>query len=82
MQISLYVSKNMRNFIKICRVYVKKYFPDERFSTFVIKCIRNYVNTLSKEERDNFEECALELAKKEQPKAADYASKFIRSSKK
>lgn len=77
MNLSIYVPKHMKNFIRICKAYQEKYFPGQKFSIFVMKCMRHYINTLPKKEKENFENCAWELAQKEKPKAADYASKFI-----
>ena len=81
MNLSIYVPKHMKNFIAICQAYSKEYFPGKHFSAFVLKCMRHYVNTLPKEEKKNFEDCALKLAEKESPKALDYASRFMNQNK-
>lgn len=76
-RISVYVPKHERNFLKICEKYAETEFPDYSYSSFVIMCIKSFVNSLNREDKKRFEELAWQLAKKEKPTTSDFVERFI-----
>ena len=62
---TIYFKKHESFFIETCKKYSLERFPGMSFSEFVTMCIKDYVNSLSLEERKFFEECAWELVEKE-----------------
>jgi len=73
------VPKHQRNFIQICEEFVKTKYPGESLSAFIIDCVRDKINTLSREDKKLFEEQAYKLAKKEKPSTSDFVDKFIKN---
>jgi len=78
-QLSIYVPKHQRNFVAICEEFVKAKYPGESLSAFILDCIRDKINTLSREDKKLFEEQAYKLAKKEKPSTSDFVDKFIKN---
>jgi hypothetical protein len=78
-QLSIYVPKHQRNFVAICEEFVKEKYPDESLSAFILECVRDKINTLSREDKKLFEKQAYKLAKKEKPSTSDFVDKFIKS---
>ena len=78
-QLSIYVPKHQRNFVAICEEFIKIKYPDESLSAFILDCIRDRINTLSREDKKLFEEQAYKLAKKEKPSTVDFVDKFIKN---
>tara|TARA_B100000287_G_C20364251_1_gene675078 strand:+ start:413 stop:685 length:273 start_codon:yes stop_codon:yes gene_type:complete len=76
--LAIYIPKHESNFFKICKEFVKKKFPGRSFSWFIIETMKNYVNSLPKNDKDLFESCAMEMAKKDKPKASSFVDKFIK----
>ena len=80
--ISIYIPKFERNFVRILLKFIGKKAEESEerpnFSSFFLKCLKTYINQLSKEDKSLFEECAYELAQKEKPKAAQFVDQFIR----
>jgi len=77
--VSLYIPKHERNFMRICQAYAEKEYPDTSWSQFVIMCIKTYINRLSREEKKAFEEQAWKLAQLEKPKTSEFVDKFIKN---
>jgi len=77
---SVYVPKHERNFLNICFNYVKTAFPEFSFSQFILMCIKNYINTMDRENKKRFEDEAYKIAQKEKPKATEYVDRFIKES--
>lgn len=79
--ISIYIPKYQRNFLRILLKFIEKKAEKAEehlnFSSFFLKCLKTYVNRMSKEDKDLFEECAYELAQKEKPQAAEFVDRFI-----
>ena len=50
-QLSIYVPKYQRNFIKICEEYVKAKYPESSFSSFILQCVTDHINKLSREDK-------------------------------
>ena len=75
--ISVYIPKYDRNFIRICEKYAADKFPDVSWSQFIIMCIKHYINGLPREEKQVFEKHAWDLAKLEKPKTTEFVDKFI-----
>ena len=78
-QLSIYVPKHQRNFVAICEEFVKAKYPDESLSAFILDCVRDKINTLTREDKKLFEEQAYKLAKKEKPSTTDFVDKFIKN---
>ncbi len=78
-QLSIYVPKFQRNFIKICEQYAKAKYPDSSFSNFVIQAVSDHINKLSREDKKLFEEQAYKLAQKEKPTTTEFVDKFIKN---
>lgn len=78
-QLSIYVPKHQRNFIHICEEYVKEKYPDASFSAFIIDCVRDKINSLSREDKKVFEEQAYKIAQKEKPTTSDFVDRFIKN---
>ena len=78
-QLSIYVPKHQRNFVQICEEFVKEKYPDESLSAFILDCVRDKINSLSREDKKLFEEQAYKLAKKEKPSTSDFVDKFIKN---
>ena len=76
--LAVYIPKHESNFFKICKEFCKRKFPGRSFSWFIINAMKDYINSLSKNEKDLFEQCALDIAKKDKPKAASFVDKFIK----
>ena len=74
---SVYVPKHERNFIKICRAYHKEVNDGSNFSIFVLRCIKNFVITLSKEQQKVFNSCHEKLSIEERPEAREFVDKFM-----
>jgi len=75
---SVYIPKHERSFLNICFCYAKEAFPDFSFSQFILMCIKNYINTMDRENKKVFEDQAYKLAQKEKPKATEYVDRFIK----
>lgn len=78
-QLSIYVPKHQRNFVQICEEFVKAKYPDESLSAFILDCVRDKINSLSREDKKLFEEQAYKLAKKDKPTTSDFVDKFIKN---
>ena len=78
-QISVYVPKYQRNFIHICEEFTKEKYPDSSFSSFILECVSEKINSLSREDKKLFEEQAYKLAQKEKPSTVDFVDKFIKN---
>tara|TARA_R100000008_G_C3585985_1_gene172323 strand:+ start:1834 stop:2121 length:288 start_codon:yes stop_codon:yes gene_type:complete len=78
-QLSIYVPKHQRNFVQICEEFVKVKYPGESLSAFILECVRDKINTLSREDKKLFEEQAYKLAKKEKPTTTEFVDKFIKN---
>lgn len=78
-QISVYVPKYQRNFVRICEEYVKAKYPDSSFSNFILECVTDKINLLSREDKKIFESQAYRLAQKEKPTATEFVDKFIKN---
>jgi len=78
-QLSVYVPKYQRNFIHICEEFVKEKYPGTAFSTFILECISERINSLSREDKKLFEEQAYKLAQKEKPTTTEFVDKFIKN---
>ena len=78
-QLSIYVPKFQRNFIKICEQYVKAKYPDSSFSSFILQAVSEHINKLSREDKKLFEEQAYKLAQKEKPTTTEFVDKFIKN---
>ena len=79
--VSIYVPKRTRNFIKICMLYASEELEITKFSSFVMMCIRRFVNSLDGEERAKFESYAQQLAKQDRPRASKFVDDFIENNK-
>ena len=77
-QLSIYVPKYQRNFIKICEEYVKAKYPESSFSSLILQCVTDHINKLSREDKKLFEEQAYKLAQKEKPTSTEFVDKFIK----
>jgi len=77
-QLSIYVPKHQRNFVQICEEFVKEKYPDESLSAFILDCVRDKINSLSREDKKLFEKQAYKLAKKEKPSTSEFVDKFIK----
>ena len=77
-QISVYVPKYQRNFIKICEEYTKEKYPDSSFSNFILNCVTQIINSLPREDKKLFEAQAYKLAKKDKPTTTAFVDKFIK----
>ena len=77
--ISVYIPRNAKNLFKVCRIYAKDVLKLNSFSNFLILCMKKFVNDLSKEDKNKFEEIARNLSKKEKPRAVDFVDNFMRS---
>jgi len=79
--VSVYIPKYERNFVKVCFLFAekkaKRLGEKSRFSMFLLKALKNHSNGMNREDKDLFEECAYELAKKEKPKASQFVDRFI-----
>ena len=75
--ISIYIPRNVRNFVKICMVYAEEELDISSFSNFIILCMKEFVNKLPKEQRKKFEQIGRKIAKKEKPRAVEFVDKFI-----
>jgi rRNA-processing protein FCF1 len=73
------VPKHQRNFVQICEEFVKEKYPDESLSAFILDCVRDKINSLSREDKKLFEKQAYKLAKKEKPSTSDFVDKFIKN---
>mgnify|MGYP005995269477 FL=1 len=78
-QLSIYVPKHQRNFVQICEEFVKEKYPGESLSAFILDCVRDKINSLSREDKKLFEEQAYKLAKKDKPTTSDFVDKFIKN---
>jgi len=76
--LSIYIPKYDRNFLKICELYSKEIYKSTSFSGFILMCVKNYINNLSRKDKANFEEIAYKLAKKDKPKASEFVDRFIK----
>lgn len=79
--VSLYIPKRIRNFIKVCMLYSEKELSISKFSSFVIMCIRYFINSLDHEEKAKFESYARQLEGESRSKASKFVDDFIEQSK-
>ena len=75
--LSFYIPKHEKNFVRICDAFRQKEFPDMSFSGFVLMCMKHYINSLDRQGKKNFEDAAYALVQKEKPKATEFVDKFI-----
>jgi len=79
--ISVYIPKKSKNFLRICMIYAEEELEITSFSSFIILCIKQFINTLGKEEKSKFEAIAQRLAQKEKPRASEFVDQYIREKK-
>ena len=53
--LAIYVPKHESNFFKICKEFVKRRYPGRSFSWFIITTMKDFINSLSKADKDLFE---------------------------
>ncbi len=75
--ISVYIPRKTQNFIKICMAYATEELGIKSFSSFILLCIKHFINTLNKEQKSKFEEIGARLAKEETPRSAEFVDQFI-----
>ncbi len=80
--VSLYVPKRTRNFIKVCMLYAEEELQITKFSSFVMMCIKHFVNSLDVEEKAKFENYTRQLAERDRPEASKFVDRFIEQNKK
>jgi len=79
--ISVYIPKKNKNFLKICMIYAEEELEITSFSSFIILCIKQFVNTMTKEQKSKFEAISQRLAKEEKPRASEFVDQYIRKNK-
>jgi len=63
-------------------LYSEKELQITKFSSFVMMCIRHFVNSLAVGEKAKFESYVHQLAEEDRPKASKFVDDFIERNKK
>jgi len=76
-QISVYIPKHDKHFIQIVEAFIKQEYPELSMSNYIIMCIKDNINALTREQKKRFEKLSEEIAQRNSPKTSAFVDKFI-----